>query len=110
MEIPAPVWEVVARAAAAPCPLSVVLHEKFDWESRCFAPELLSDMSCSLNCSTIFYSMVSQIPAMSLDAGDIRSPFSTRSWKGKNKVMLPKEMRSTISKVFVGPVCLCNSA
>ncbi|KAJ1404892.1 Peptide chain release factor eRF1/aRF1, partial [Sesbania bispinosa] len=62
------VWEVTACATAAAVPplpphLSMVLYGKFDCESRCFIPKVLSDMSYSFFCSHIFQSLVPQISA-----------------------------------------------
>ncbi|RHN63384.1 hypothetical protein MtrunA17_Chr4g0057701 [Medicago truncatula] len=89
-KIPAPVWEVAARAAAAP-PLphmSVVLHGKFDSKMSCFAPKVPSNRSYYLTCSPIIRSSALQITATLLATAGENMSFP----------------------LFVEPVCRCNLA
>ncbi|KAL5081285.1 hypothetical protein RYX36_009706 [Vicia faba] len=99
VKIPAPVWEVAARAAAPPpLPplLSGVLHGKFDCKMSCFTPKVLSGMNHFLTCPPIVRSLAQQTSATLLATADENLSFPTppRSaciQKGKNKVIFPKE-------------------
>ncbi|KAI5445135.1 hypothetical protein KIW84_013404 [Lathyrus oleraceus] len=73
VKIPAPVWEVAARAAAAPpVPplLSVMLHGKFDCKMSCFTPEVLSDLNYFLTCFPIVRSALQTSATLLATAGE----------------------------------------
>ncbi|XP_058776596.1 uncharacterized protein LOC131650913 [Vicia villosa] len=90
VKIPASVWEVAARAAAAPpLPplLSVVLHGKFDCKMRnfsCFTPKALSDMNYFLACPPIIQSLALQTSATLLATAEENLSFPSRLCESNN--------------------------